>query len=41
MRGEKELNAIDFDGNASRTTYDAVDKERAELEPLQTRWWPA
>jgi len=32
MRGENELNAIDFDGNASRTTYDAVDKERAELE---------
>ncbi len=32
MRGETELNAFDLDGNLRRMTYDAVDKERAELE---------
>ena len=32
MRGETELLAFDLDGNMRRTTYDAVDKERAELE---------
>ncbi len=32
MRGETELLAYDLDGNVRRTTYDPVDKERAELE---------
>ncbi len=32
MRGETKLLAFDLDGNIRRTTYDAVDKERAELE---------
>jgi predicted dehydrogenase len=32
MRGETELNAFDLDGKMNRTSYDAVDKERAELE---------
>ena len=32
MRGETELLASDLAGNVQRFTYDAVDKERAELE---------
>lgn len=32
MRGETELLACDLAGNIQRTTYDAIDKERAELE---------
>lgn len=32
MRGETELLACDLAGNIQRITYDAVDKERAELE---------
>lgn len=32
MRGETELLACDLAGNVQRITYDAVDKERAELE---------
>jgi len=32
MRGETELNAFDLDGKVTRTTFDPVDKERAELE---------
>jgi predicted dehydrogenase len=32
MRGDTELNAIDLDGKVTRTTFDAIDKERAELE---------
>ena len=32
MRGETELLASDLAGNVQRITYDAVDKERAELE---------
>ena len=32
MRGETELLAFDLAGNVQRIAYDAVDKERAELE---------
>ena len=32
MRGETELLASDLAGNVERIAYDAVDKERAELE---------
>jgi len=32
MRGDTELLTFDLDGNVRRMTYDAVDKERAELE---------
>jgi predicted dehydrogenase len=32
MRGDAELNAYDLEGKVTRTTFDAIDKERAELE---------
>jgi predicted dehydrogenase len=32
MRGETELLGFDLDGHVRRTTYDLIDKERAELE---------
>ena len=32
IRGETELEASDLEGNIARTTFAAVDKERAELE---------
>jgi predicted dehydrogenase len=32
MRGETELNAFTLEGQVTRTTFDAVDKERAELD---------
>ncbi len=32
MRGDTELNVFDLDGKVTRATFDAVDKERTELE---------
>jgi len=32
MRGDTELNAFDLDGRVTSATFDAIDKERAELE---------
>jgi hypothetical protein len=32
MRGETELDVFDLDGNVQRLSFEAIDKERAELE---------